>query len=60
MVDVQYKIIHKSSNWKNNFKQSMYITMIAKIVENQILNLSYPFGYYYKYIIQSVFYIFIH
>ncbi len=34
--------------------------MIVKIVENQIPNLFYPLGYYYKYIIHSVFYIFIH
>jgi hypothetical protein len=40
MVDVQHQIIHKSSSWKNNFKKSIYITMILKIVENQIPNLS--------------------
>jgi hypothetical protein len=55
MVDVQNKITHKSFNWKNNFKKSIYITMIVKIVENQIPNLSYPLGYYYKYIIHKMY-----
>ncbi len=29
--------------------------MIVKIVENQIPNLSYPLGYYYKYIIHKMY-----